>query len=115
MDHHLASDENGNSRNGYGKKTVITEGGKLALEIPRDRQSTFDPQLVAKCQRRFPGFDGKIISMYARGMSTREIVGHLRELVSAHLSRMGGWGRAPLRGVDVTGWAAIQAPGDRTS
>jgi putative transposase len=86
MDHHLAGDENGNSRNGYGKKTVITEGGKLALEIPRDRQSTFDPQLVAKYQRRFPGFDGKIISMYARGMSTREIVGHLRELYGIEVS-----------------------------
>ncbi len=80
MDHHLAGDETGTSRNGYGRKTVLTDGGKLTLEIPRDRQSTFDPQLIAKYQRRFPGFDDKIISMYARGMSTREIVGHLREL-----------------------------------
>jgi putative transposase len=86
MEHHLAADESGNSRNGYGRKTVITESGKLALEIPRDRQSTFDPQLIAKYQRRFPGFDDKIISMYARGMSTREIVGHLRELYGMEVS-----------------------------
>lgn len=86
MDHHLAADEGGNSRNGYGKKTVVTESSKLTLEIPRDRQSTFDPQLIAKYQRRFPGFDDKIISMYARGMSTREIVGHLRELYGIEVS-----------------------------
>ena len=65
---------------------MVTESGKLALEIPRDRQSTFDPQLIAKYQRRFPGFDDKIISMYARGMSTREIVGHLRELYGMEVS-----------------------------
>ena len=82
MDHHLdAGEGDGNSRNGYGKKTVLTETGKMALDIPRDRLSTFDPQLIAKYQRRFPGFDDKIISMYARGMSTREIQGHLRELM----------------------------------
>jgi len=86
MDHHLATGESGNSRNGYGKKTVVTENSKLTLDIPRDRQSTFDPQLIAKYQRRFPGFDDKIISMYARGMSTREIVGHLRELYGVEVS-----------------------------
>ena len=86
MDHHLAGDEGGNSRNGYGRKTVLTETGKIALEVPRDRQATFDPQLIAKYQRRFPGFDDKIISMYARGMSTREIVGHLRDLYSVDVS-----------------------------
>jgi len=86
MDHHLAGDEGGNSRNGYGRKTVLTETGKIALEVPRDRQSTFDPQLIAKYQRRFPGFDDKIISMYARGMSTREIVGHLRDLYGVEVS-----------------------------
>jgi len=79
MDQHLASGE-GNSRNGYGGKTVLTGTGKIALEIPRDRLSTFDPQLIAKYQRRFPGFDEKIVSMYARGMSVREIQGHLRDL-----------------------------------
>jgi putative transposase len=80
MDHHLASEEADNRRNGYGRKTVVTDTGKLDLEVPRDRQASFDPQLIAKYQRRFPGFDDKIISMYARGMSTREIAGHLRDL-----------------------------------
>ncbi len=86
MDHHLAGDEGGNSRNGYGRKTVTTETGRIELEIPRDRQATFDPQLIAKYQRRFPGFDDKIVSMYARGMSAREIVGHLRELYGIDVS-----------------------------
>jgi putative transposase len=80
MDHHLATGEVGNTRNGYGRKTVTTDTGKLDLEIPRDRQSSFDPQLIARYQRRFPGFDEKIVSMYARGMSVREIAGHLRDL-----------------------------------
>src|SRR3954451_13931072 len=86
MDHHLAREETGNSRNGYGRKTVVTDSGKLDLQIPRDRQASFDPQLIAKYQRRFPGFDDKLISMYARGMSTREIVGHLRELYGIEVS-----------------------------
>ena len=87
MDHHLAGEEGaGNSRNGYGRKTVTTDTGKIELEVPRDRQATFDPQLIAKYQRRFPGFDDKIVSMYARGMSTREIVGHLRDLYGVDVS-----------------------------
>lgn len=87
MDHHLAGSEGtGNSRNGYGRKTVTTETGKFDLSVPRDRQSSFDPQLIAKYQRRFPGFDEKIVSMYARGMSNREIVGHLQELYGVEVS-----------------------------
>ena len=87
MDHHLEGDgQNGNSRNGYGKKTVITDTGKLSLDVPRDRQASFDPTLIAKYQRRFPGFDDKVISMYARGMSNREIVGHLHELYGVDVS-----------------------------
>ena len=86
MDHHLAGEEPSNRRNGYGKKTVITDTGQIELEVPRDRQARFDPQLIAKYQRRFPGFDDKIISMYARGMSTREIVGHLRDLYGIEVS-----------------------------
>jgi putative transposase len=86
MDHHLATGEPSNSRNGYGRKTVTTDNGRIELEIPRDRQSSFDPQLIAKYQRRFPGFDEKIISMYARGMSVREIVGHLRDLYGVDVS-----------------------------
>jgi putative transposase len=87
IDHHLAGDGGtGNTRNGYGRKTVVTDTGKLDLQIPRDRQASFDPQLIAKYQRRFPGFDDKVISMYARGMSTREIVGHLRDLYGIEVS-----------------------------
>lgn len=89
IDHHLESGEPGgrsNSRNGYGRKTVLTDTGKIALDVPRDRLGTFDPQLIAKYQRRFPGFDEKIISMYARGMSVREIQGHLRELYGIEVS-----------------------------
>lgn len=86
MDHHLSAGEGDNSRNGYGRKTVLTDGGKMEIAVPRDRQATFDPQLIAKYQRRFPGFDDKIVSMYARGMSTREIQGHLRELYGLDVS-----------------------------
>jgi putative transposase len=87
MDHHLSGDDGvGNTRNGYGRKTVTTETGTLEIEVPRDRQSSFDPQLIAKYQRRFPGFDDKIVSMYARGMSTREIAGHLRDLYGLEVS-----------------------------
>ena len=86
MDHHLAGEEPSNRRNGYGKKTVITDTGQIELEVPRDRQARFDPQLIAKYQRRFPRFDDKIISMYARGMSTREIVGHLHDLYGIDVS-----------------------------
>ena len=109
MDHHLAGAEAGNRRNGYGKKTVVTDTGQIELEVPRDRQASFDPQLIAKYQRRFPGFDEKIISMYARGMSTREIVGHLRDLygidvspdlisavTDAVLEEVAGWQARPL-------------------
>ena len=87
MDHHLGGDDGaGNARNGYGRKTVTTDTGRFELDVPRDRQSSFDPQLIAKYQRRFPGFDDKIISMYARGMSTREIAGHLHELYGIDVS-----------------------------
>ena len=89
MDHHLAAevaDGGSNSRNGYGKKTVITDSGKLGIAVPRDRLSTFEPQLIAKYRRRLPGFDEKIISMYARGMTVREIRGHLDEIYGVDVS-----------------------------
>ncbi len=86
MDHHLAGEEARNSRNGYSLKMVTTETGRLDLDVPRDRQSTFDPVLIAKYQRRFPGFDDKIIAMYVRGMRTREIAGHLRDLYGIDVS-----------------------------
>jgi putative transposase len=83
LDEHLAAS---NHRNGYSKKTVLTDTSKLELDIPRDRRGNFEPQLIAKYQRRFPGFDEKIVSMYARGMSVREIQGHLRELYGIEAS-----------------------------
>ena len=86
MDNHLDTGEAGNSRNGYGRKSVVIDTRTIAIEGPRDRQSTFDPQLIAKYQRRFPGFDDKIILMYARGMGTREITAHLRELYGIDVS-----------------------------
>jgi transposase-like protein len=67
-------------------KTVLSESGKFELAIPRDRQSRFEPALIAKYQRRFPGFDQKIIALYARGLSTRDIQGHLRELYGIEIS-----------------------------
>ena len=55
MDHHLTGSDGADSRNGYGKKTVLTDTGRIELEVPRDRQARFDPQLIAEYQRRFPG------------------------------------------------------------
>lgn len=75
-----------NRRNGFSKKTVLTGSSKVTLDIPRDRAGTFDPKLLAKYQRRFPDFDDKIISMYARGMTVREIRGHLEELYGIDVS-----------------------------
>lgn len=69
-----------NRRNGTSQKTVTTDIGKIVLDIPRDRNGTFDPLLISKYQRRFPEFDAKIISMYARSMSTREIQGHIEDI-----------------------------------
>jgi len=89
MEHHLGStaeEEIGNHRNGYGSKTVITDSGKLELSIPRDRHGRFDPVLIGKYRRRFAGFDEKIIALYARGMSTREIAEHIGELYGAEIS-----------------------------
>jgi putative transposase len=76
----------GNARNGKGQKTVQTETGPLAIEVPRDRTGSFTPQLVPKRQRRLEGFDEKVLSLYARGLSTREIQGHLEELYGTEVS-----------------------------
>ena len=62
MDHHLGGEEDGNSRNGYGRKTVVTDTGKIDLEVPRDRRATFDPQLIAKYQRHIPSFDDSFVA-----------------------------------------------------
>jgi putative transposase len=76
----------GNSRNGTTPKTLLTEDGELDIEVPRDRAGTFEPQLVVKGQTRFDGFDEKIISLYARGMTVREIQGHLKDLYGVEVS-----------------------------
>src|SRR5436190_1539027 len=67
-------------------KTLLTEDGEIDIAVPRDRAGSFEPLLIAKGQRRFDGFDDKILSLYARGMTVREIQGHLSELYGAEVS-----------------------------
>jgi putative transposase len=93
MTHHLGYEKHsvegyrsGNSRNGTSSKTLKGKKGKIEVEIPRDRAGEFEPQLIKKHQRRFDGFDEKIISLYARGMTTREIQGHLEEIYGVEVS-----------------------------
>ena len=94
MSHHLgyapgqAKPEGGpaNHRNGKSGKTVLTDTGALRIDVPRDREGTFEPQLIGKHERRFTGFDDKIIAMYARGMTVREIQGFLAEMYSVDVS-----------------------------
>jgi len=76
----------GNSRNGTSSKSILTEDGEIEITVPRDRAGSFEPQLIAKGQTRFDGFDDKILSLYARGMTVREIQGHLAELYRAEVS-----------------------------
>ena len=76
----------GNSRNGTSSKTILTEDGEIEITVPRDRAGSFEPQLIAKGQTHFTGFDDKILSLYARGMTVREIQGHLAELYGAEVS-----------------------------
>ena len=78
--HDPAGHHQGNQRNGKSRKTLKGEFGELELETRRDRQAGFEPKIVGKRQTRWTGFDHKIISMYARGMTTREIQGHLEEI-----------------------------------
>ncbi len=84
--HAPAGKNTGNSRNGTSPKTMKGEFGNLELATPRDRNGTFEPQIVAKGQRRFEGFDQAIISLYSRGMTTREIEGHLLEIYGVEVS-----------------------------
>ncbi len=93
LTHHLgypknspAGNNSGNSRNGKTNKTVKGKNGDLNLDIPRDRNSSFEPQLIEKRQKRFDGFDEKIISLYARGMTTRDIQAQLEELYGVEIS-----------------------------
>jgi transposase-like protein len=93
LDHHLGyqvgeakPDGVVNQRNGTGAKTVLTGDGTLRLDIGRDRDGSFEPMLIAKHERRFEGFDDKIIAMYARGMTVREIQGFLLECYAMQVS-----------------------------
>src|SRR5262245_40896292 len=93
LTHHLGYEKNapegrgsGNSRNGKSRKKLKGDFGEVEIEVPRDREGEFEPQIVGKHQRRFDGFDDKILSMYARGMSTREIQGHLKEIYEVEVS-----------------------------
>ena len=115
LDVHLGKEEeraSGNHRNGHSSKTVLTDSSKLPLSIPRDRQGRFEPQLIEKYRRRFPGFDEKIIALYARGMTTRDIQAHVRELYGVDISpdlvstvtdavheEVGAWQNRPLEPV----------------
>lgn len=75
-----------NHRNGGSKKTLLGESGPMEIEVPRDREGTFEPQLIRKGQRRFDGFDQKILAMYARGMTVREIQGFLKDQYGTDVS-----------------------------
>src|SRR5512146_1000846 len=93
MEAHLGHGKNepvanasGNTRNGKSKKTLKGEFGELPIEIPRDRQGSFEPQIIPKHQTRWTGFDDKILSLYARGMTVREIQGHLEEMYGTEVS-----------------------------
>lgn len=84
--HDPAGYHSGNSRNGATSKKVQGEFGEIVVETPRDRNGSFEPQILRKHQTRFEGFDDKILSMYARGMTTREIQGHLQEMYGVEVS-----------------------------
>ena len=93
MSHHLGyspgqarPDGATNHRNGKGSKTVLTDTGEVTIDVPRDRAGTFEPQLIGKHERRFTGFDDKIVAMYARGMSVREIQAFLKEMYAVDVS-----------------------------
>jgi putative transposase len=93
MTHHLGYEKHqavtpatGNWRNGASSKKLKGDFGEVEIEVPRDRNGSFEPKIVAKHQRRFTGFDDKILSMYARGMTTREIQGHLEEIYKVEVS-----------------------------
>jgi len=84
--HDPAGHNSGNSRNGATTKTLKGDFGEMPLETPRDRNGSYEPKIIGKGQTRFTGFDDRIISMYARGMSTREIQGHLEEIYKVEVS-----------------------------
>src|SRR3954454_22181664 len=84
--HDPAGHHSGNSRNGTSRKKLKGDFGEIELETPRDRKGTFEPKIVERHQTRWTGFDDKILSMYSRGMSTRDIQGHLEEIYGVEVS-----------------------------
>src|SRR5919106_2046732 len=93
LTHHLGYPPGGakpedttNHRNGTGSKTVLTDDGPLAIEVPRDREGSFEPRFIPKHERRFTGFDDKIIALYARGLTVREIQAFLSEMYATDVS-----------------------------
>lgn len=84
--HMPVMNETGNSRNGRSQKTIRGDFGEMPIEVPRDRQGSFEPQLIPKHQTQFSGFGDKILSLYARGMTVREIQGHLQEMYRVEVS-----------------------------
>lgn len=84
--HGSVTNGSGNVRNGHSAKTLTGEFGEIDIVVPRDREASFSPQLIRKHQRRFPGMDERILALYARGMSTREIAAHLQDLFGAEVS-----------------------------
>jgi putative transposase len=84
--HSVEGKNSGNSRNGKSRKSLKGEFGTLPLDVPRDRNSSFEPQIVPKGQTRFEGFDDKILSLYARGLTTRQIKQHLEEIYQVEVS-----------------------------
>lgn len=84
--HSTQGEKKANTRNGKGRKRVKSGTAELDIEVPRDRNGSFEPQLVRKRQRRLAGFDDKVLALYARGMTTREIQGHLKELYGTKVS-----------------------------
>src|SRR5947199_10832525 len=84
--HDPAGANSGNSRNGFTHKTLTGEFGEVEIATPRDRNGQFEPQIIRKNQTRWTGFDDKILSMYTRGMTTREIQGHLEEMYQVEVS-----------------------------
>jgi putative transposase len=93
LTHHLGypaggakPDDSSNHRNGTGGKTVLTDDGALTIDVPRDRDGSFEPRLIAKHERRFTGFDDKVLALYARGMTVREIQGFLAEMYAIEVS-----------------------------
>src|SRR5678816_1282930 len=93
LTHHLGYPPGGvkpedttNHRNGTGGKTVLTDDGPLSLDVPRDREGSFEPRLIGKHERRFTGFDDKILALYARGMTVREIQAFLAEMYHIEVS-----------------------------